>query len=69
MHRRSSRPPGLAVLDAMIARAEASCERSRAALTRVSGGTRSFAHLHCSRLQTMEKALARLKAERDEGSR
>jgi hypothetical protein len=49
----------------MIARAEASCERGRADLTRVSGGKRSFSHERRTRLQTMEDTLARLKAERE----
>ena len=68
MHESASRPPGLAMLDAMIARAEASCERGRADLTRVSDGKRPFAHERRARLQTMEDTLARLKAEREEGS-
>jgi hypothetical protein len=62
------RSPGLAVLDAMIARAEASCERGRADLTRVSGGRRAIINERRARLQIMEVTLARLQAERDRGS-
>jgi hypothetical protein len=67
MQESASRPPGLAVLDAMIARAKASCERGRTALTSVSGGKRSFGYARRAQLRTMEDTLARLKAERDEG--
>ena len=66
MQESTTRSPGLVMLDAMIARAEASCERGRADLTRVSGGKRSFSHERRTRLQTMEDTLARLKAERKE---
>ena len=68
MHERASRPPGLAVLDAMITRAEASCARGRSALERGSGGKRRYIQERRARLQTMEDTLARLKADREEGS-
>ena len=68
MHASAPKPPGLAVLDAMIAKAEASCERGRANLTCVSAGKRPYTQERRARLQTMEDTLARLKAERDEGS-
>lgn len=68
MQESTTRSPGLVMLDAMIARAEASCERGREDLTRVSGGKRPFRHERRARLQTMEHTLARLKAERKEDS-
>jgi hypothetical protein len=52
----------------MIARAEASCERGRADLTRVSAGKRPSIIVRRARLKTMEDTLAKLKAERDDGS-
>ena len=54
-------------MDAMIARAEASCERGRADLTSASAGKRPYTQARRARLQNMEDTLARLKAERDEG--
>jgi hypothetical protein len=68
MRASTPRPPGLVVLDAMIARAEASCERGRADLTCASAGKRPYIQVRRSRLQNMEDTLARLKAERDKDS-
>jgi hypothetical protein len=68
MYASAPKPPGLAVLDAMIARAEASCARGRADLTHVSAGKRRYTQARRARLQNMEDTLARLKAEREEGS-
>ena len=56
------------MMDAMIARAEALCERGRAQATRMSGIDSQVAHRRRKGLQTMEDTLARLKAERDQGS-
>jgi hypothetical protein len=62
MHESASKPPGREMLDAMIARAEASCERARAALERTSDSKRPHIIVRRTRLKTMEDTLARLKA-------
>ena len=65
MNDRRTPPEGLATLDAMIARAEALCERCRAVLDRHPAYERRYLLQRRARLQTMEDTLARLRAQRE----
>ena len=66
MDDRSTLPEGLAVLDAMIARAEAACERGRRKME-----VRRWASdpRHKAAQQKMEDTLARLRAQREAAAR
>ena len=65
MSKGASEQVGAAMLDAMIARATASCERSRAKLVQMpTAQTRRVQRL-LSTLKSMESALARLIADRE----
>ncbi len=59
------RPIGSAVTDAMIARAEASCERTRVELTKLEGTKHRVLGTRRTQLRIMEKTLSRLKADQD----
>ena len=65
MHESTFTSAHLVMLDGMIARAEASCERGRVTLERVGRGKRPVSRTSRARLQTMEETLARLQAERE----
>jgi hypothetical protein len=60
----TSEPLGLVMMDAMIARAVASCERARAELAGTPRSKRSLVQKRQAQLKTMEDTLARLKAQR-----
>ena len=63
MHESTSKPPGREMMDAMIARAEALCQRGRAQVTRMSGTDGQVAYKRRKGLQTLEDTLARLKSQ------
>jgi hypothetical protein len=62
MHDSPINPPGRAMMDAMIARAEALCQRARAKSARTSRTEGLVASNRRKNLQTLETTLARLKA-------
>ena len=66
MNDRMTPPEGLAVLDVMIARAEAACERGRKRLELQRGRPGVMRRTH---QQRMEDTLARLRAQREAAAR
>lgn len=68
MNERTKRPSHLVELDAMIARAEAMCERYRLA-AEMGGLTRSRATKRRAALQAMRTLLARLRSQRTAAER